>query len=398
MAEPASTAAAGALALWQAMTLTAPGAPGPAAPAGALPSADATAAWREMTMAPPGMGTGADGAASGFAPLPAPGRAGGYHAPTTGSRAGMPPATTPLLDNPTQVPQAKQGTGTAPPRPPLTDAEALAVAGHDPALAPQVPPATPEANRALTVDEKRFAQGNALLDAAYAGGHAVAPHLAAGMKPPADGAAPDGGVRLEGYRIAWTESFDNGAGVLSRVWGPGVDTGVPGQVTIRLVEGDIDSGAMVPPTGRDAGFGYGLYTFDLSLAGTAPGPYALLWPSTDVWPGPEMDLVERLDGGALYATLHRRGADGGDAYESIGLDGVDGGGRHTYQYLWEPGRLSVFVDGRAMGSFTENVPRSAADGGENAAPGIGMQTWRHVAQQGGENAITLYGMSYEAPE
>ena len=46
MAEPASTAAAGALALWQAMTLTAPGAPGPAAPAGALPSADATAAMR----------------------------------------------------------------------------------------------------------------------------------------------------------------------------------------------------------------------------------------------------------------------------------------------------------------------------------------------------------------
>ena len=108
------------------------------------------------------------------------------------------------------------------------------------------------------------------------------------------------------------------------------------------------------------------------------------------------DVRDEAEGGEELAAAERVG--GRDVRREEAEDGVDGGGRHTYQYLWEPGRLSVFVDGRPMGGFTENVPRSAADGGENAAPGIGMQTWRHVAQQGGENAITLYGMSYEAHE
>jgi hypothetical protein len=55
-----------------------------------------------------------------------------------------------------------------------------------------------------------------------------------------------------------------------------------------------------------------------------------------------------------------------------------------------------------MGSFAQNVPRAAADGGENAAPGIGMQTWWSAGQQAPcsglcrDNSITIYGFSYES--
>ena len=136
------------------------------------------------------------------------------------------------------------------------------------------------------------------------------------------------------------------------------------------------------------------------------GPYALLWPGTDRWPGPEMDLLEILPGGAGYATLHWRGengtSDGANQYSSIGMPGIDATARNTYQYLWTPTELAVYVNGTKIDGFTQNVPKDATEGGENAAPGIGMQTWWSADQQvpcSGvcrENSITLYGFSYES--
>ena len=416
--------AVGALAAWQAMTMTGLNAPSPAAPAPAAPSAAAVSAWHGMTMTQPTASSPAPlssgpawqpGIVGGFAVGNPTGGAGAWGAPVTGSYAGMGPATTPLLDNPTQLPAlppaATVASTTVQPPASVTDDQGLALAGYDPTLSPAVPPPQPGDGRGLTVDEKRFVQGNPLLTAAYTDGQAVAPRLReAGYIAPAGDQGAKPGARLDGSSIQVTESFDRGVGLFSRSWGPGVDTSVPGQVTIRrAVQGgaEIDSGAMLPPTGATAGYGYGLYSFDLSMTGSAPGPYALLWPSTDVWPGPEMDLVERLNGGALYSTLHwdsdpGRVSNADNAYSSIGLDGIDGSARHTYKYLWEPGRLTVLVDGRSMGSFDGNVPRAAADGGENAAPGIGMQTWWSAGQQAPcsglcrENSITLYGFSYES--
>jgi hypothetical protein len=100
---------------------------------------------------------------------------------------------------------------------------------------------------------------------------------------------------LPATKTVWMESFDQGTGIFARVWGPGVDTSKPGQITLHSTPDNKDSGAMVPPKGADAGFGYGLYSFTLSMTqGEVPGPYALLWPSTDNWPGPELDMVEVL--------------------------------------------------------------------------------------------------------
>lgn len=224
------------------------------------------------------------------------------------------------------------------------------------------------------------------------------------IRPPA---GSSGGVLAglpvpAGYRQVVGEDFSSGLGIFSRAWGQGVDTSVPGQITMRRTADESDSGAMVPPTGATAGFGYGLYTFDMSFEGNSPGPYALIWPSTDKWPGPEMDLVELAEGGAPYSTLHWKGengtADGTNESLSQTLGGINVNQRHVYQFLWEAGRLTSYVDGVPYATFTDHVGADAAHGGENAAPGVGMQTSWNVNQQSGQpNSITLYGFSYSAP-
>ena len=206
---------------------------------------------------------------------------------------------------------------------------------------------------------------------------------------------------LPATQPSWVESFDNGTGMLSRVWGPGIDLSIPGQLTITSTPDNQDSGAMVPPWGPpDSGFGFGLYSFTLSMSqGDAPGPYALLWPSTDVWPGPELDLVELLPGGQAYSTIHWKGDAGENAFTSYNLSNVDATEVHTYSMMWEQGRLTGFVDGQEMWTTTDNVPNDYAHGGENSAPGIGMQTWWSTDAQHGtgyDNTITVYEMSYSA--
>lgn len=201
------------------------------------------------------------------------------------------------------------------------------------------------------------------------------------------------------FETVWTESFDDGPGMLSRAWG-NVDTSVAGQVTLTSYEHDgytVDSGAMVPPTGADAGYGYGLYSFSISMDGDAPGPYALLWPGTDIWPGPELDLVEVGNDGSAYSTIHSKGDDGGNAYATHMLDGVDPSQPHDYALEWAADHISVYVDNQLKYTTTENVPKDHADGGENLAPGFGMQTWWSVPDQHGDNHITAYDVSYAAP-
>jgi hypothetical protein len=42
--------------------------------------------------------------------------------------------------------------------------------------------------------------------------------------------------------------------------------------------------------------------------------------------------------------------------------------------LWQQGRLTGYVDGQERWTTTEDVPNDYVHGGENSAPGIGMQT------------------------
>ena len=149
---------------------------------------------------------------------------------------------------------------------------------------------------------------------------------------------------------------------------------------------------MVPPTDRYAGFGYGLYSFTMRSNGKV-GSYALIWPSTDVWPGPELDVFEITEDGVPYGTVHWKADDGSNGYRSVIYWGIDPREVHTYAILWEPGEIRYFVDGNQMGdSITDHVPADADHGGENESPGIGMQTWWNSGGQGSD--VTAYEVTY----
>lgn len=194
------------------------------------------------------------------------------------------------------------------------------------------------------------------------------------------------------WQVQVHESFDNGLGLFSRAWGPGVDTSVDGQLTLWTSAQDIDSGAMMPPTGAQAGFGYGLYEFTLDTKGTV-GIYALLWPGTDKWPGPELDILEIDYNGNGVATIHYddNGGNGWAPYELVGVDVTQ---VHTYGLEWQAGQLTGYVDGQEIWTTGDNVPEDYAHGGENLTPGVGSQTWWNGGSLGGENFITIYDFTY----
>ena len=197
---------------------------------------------------------------------------------------------------------------------------------------------------------------------------------------------------------AWVESFDHGEPrVMSRWWG-NVDFSVDGQVTMTGsdAKGWGDSGIMVPPTGPGAGDGYGTYRFVLNTHGGAIGDYALLWPASDRWPGPELDVVELDWNGQPYSAIHWRDAGGGDQADIYPLDrfAFDPYATHVYEMEWRPGRITVRVDGAEQYTTTSHVPRSFADGGENSAAGIGMQPWWAPEAQDGDNRITVHEVGY----
>jgi hypothetical protein len=60
-------------------------------------------------------------------------------------------------------------------------------------------------------------------------------------------------------------------------------------------------------------------------------------------------------------------------------------------------RTHGYVDGEEMWTTTEHVPRDYADGGQNSAVSVGMQTWWSVPDQNGPNSLTAYEVSYGVP-
>ncbi|TDH58107.1 glycosyl hydrolase family protein [Dankookia rubra] len=176
------------------------------------------------------------------------------------------------------------------------------------------------------------------------------------------------------------ESFDSGVGALHHTWNSdNIQTG-GGQLTL---EGD--SGAMQRPSGADAGNGYGYYEVTANMSADVQGPAVLLWPGNDVWPGPEIDIVEVING-TPYGTLHWNN-NGSDAYTSVFFNGVDETQTHTYGVEWSPGKVEWFVDGQSQGAITDRVPEDYAHGGMNETLSVMNRGW-----EGGW--LTVQNVSY----
>jgi hypothetical protein len=182
--------------------------------------------------------------------------------------------------------------------------------------------------------------------------------------------------------LSFTESFDNGVGILSHTWGD-VDTSVDGQITLRG-----NSGAMQPHFGPASGNGYGIYEVVASMSADEAGPAALLWPGDNKWPGAEYDIVEIVNG-TPYGTVHHN-ANGRDGWESVFFNSIDETEVNTYTLEWMPGRISYSVNGEHMGTVTRNVGDDYSDGGTDEV--LSVMNWNP------DTYLTVYEVSYQSAD
>jgi hypothetical protein len=199
-----------------------------------------------------------------------------------------------------------------------------------------------------------------------------------------------------GYTTMWTETFDTGLGRIGHTWGHVWVHDGEATVSSWAGEGWQPSGMMQLPSGPSAGQGFGLYSVTMSIDAYAPGAFACLWPASDTWPGPELDLIELDFNGNAYSTIHWKGEGNTDAYKSYALTGVDARQVHTYSFEWQSDHMSMYVDGKLMWTTTEHVPQDYAHGGENSAFGVGEQPGWAAGYQTGDNTVHVYDMSYAA--
>ncbi len=174
-------------------------------------------------------------------------------------------------------------------------------------------------------------------------------------------------------------SFDNGLGSLGNAWN--IDQSVHGQITLAG-----PASIMEWAVGPASGHGYGTYTVQAQVNGNQPGPGIIFWPGDNQWPGQEIDLLEITPNGsgAQYGTLHWN--QGGDAYEPQVFWGVSSGVPHEYQMIWEPGHLTMKVDGTVTASFTDHVPVDFTHGGMNNTIGF-LNTNSHTS-------LTVFQVDY----
>jgi beta-glucanase (GH16 family) len=98
-------------------------------------------------------------------------------------------------------------------------------------------------------------------------------------------------------------------------------------------------------------FTYGYFETRVWLPGSATTgvDWGGVWAIGANWPtGGELDLVEGLDGQACWHFHDSSGGPGGCA-------GVYTGGWHTFGADWEPGSVTWYYDGQAVGSVTQGV-------------------------------------------
>ena len=105
---------------------------------------------------------------------------------------------------------------------------------------------------------------------------------------------------------------------------------------------------------------YGLYQVEAKVdPGQGTGPNITLWPNNNVWPGPEIDLLEAPNGtGHAFMSLHWAGSDGSNQYTTIDT-GVSVNDWHDYAVDWESNQLTFYVDGKSVWSTTDHIPDTA---------------------------------------
>lgn len=109
-----------------------------------------------------------------------------------------------------------------------------------------------------------------------------------------------------------------------------------------------------------AGSEFGLYQVRARMdPGQGVDGGALLWPASNIWPGPEVDLMEspNADRSHDYLTVHWLGNNGQDSYNTYGFS-LDVSQWHTYALDWTPDLLTYYIDGQPVLTTSDHVPQA----------------------------------------
>ena len=202
-----------------------------------------------------------------------------------------------------------------------------------------------------------------------------------------------GSLNQSNYQTVWSDNFTNDSslntGIFPIQWGNGSEFSFGGGLTLKSDGSFV--GFMTSDHGAGDSYGYGLYQATISVPSNnqAPGVAVLMWPASNQWPGPEIDLVEQLNGHA-YMTVHWAGSGNSNHYQSYFLNNVDLTHKTTIAADWEHNSLTFYVNGQEVVQYNSGgsvpIPKDAADGGQNEAFGA------QVGTKGDQ--LTLYSMSY----
>ena len=214
-----------------------------------------------------------------------------------------------------------------------------------------------------------------------------------------------GTIDLSRFSKVWEQDFTHSTqidrGIFPIVYGNPNDFsfGVNGiTLTSNRSEGFANVGFLQPNWGSNLSQGYGLYSVTASHpANQGAGIAILLWPSNNVWPGPEMDILEDWSDPTSqtgYMTVHFKGPGGTDMANTIKFQ-VDLTVPNTYALDWEQGSLTYFINGREIFQVTgSEVPLDGAHGGVNAAFGAQITDIGNTYQPSDQVSLTVADMSY----
>jgi hypothetical protein len=195
------------------------------------------------------------------------------------------------------------------------------------------------------------------------------------------------------YQNGWTDDFENQSSLDTALfpihWGNSDEYSF-GSNGLTLTSDGTAAGFMTSDQGAGNSSGYGLYqaTFTMPV-NQASGAYICLWPSTNVWPGPEIDLTEQYNGQS-YLTVHWEGS--GDSNQSQSyVFASDLSKPTTVGVNWQANSLTFYVNGQEVVQYKSGgsvpIPKDYADGGENESFGVG-----NVGPKG--TSVTVSSMSY----
>ena len=176
-----------------------------------------------------------------------------------------------------------------------------------------------------------------------------------------------------GWNDDFTRDSSLNGGLFPMRWGDSSEFSF-GSDGLTLTSNGNSAGFMAKDEGAGDGDGYGVFSATFTMpTHQANGAYICLWPSSNVWPGPEIDLTEQFNG-QPYLTVHWKSSSGGNDYQAVDFK-ADLSQPTTVSLNWQASGLTFDVDGSQVAHFQAGgsvpVPKDYADGGTNESFGIG---------------------------